>query len=105
MTTDLEIMIMPGELSQIVETVFATMLELEVAEADPTWSPGEDCLTAAVHLAGTWNGALLVQCHPVQARRFSGRFLSMDAPEQVDDMVRDVFGELANMIGGNLKCV
>ena len=29
----------------------------------------------------------------------------MGAPETVDDVVRDVLGELANMIGGNLKCV
>jgi CheY-specific phosphatase CheX len=28
----------------------------------------------------------------------------MDPPETVDDVVRDVLGELANMIGGNLKC-
>jgi len=27
----------------------------------------------------------------------------MDPPESVDDDVRDVIGELANMIGGNLK--
>jgi chemotaxis protein CheX len=28
----------------------------------------------------------------------------MDPPESVDDDVRDVLGELANMIGGNMKC-
>jgi len=41
----------------------------------------------------------------LQACEFAGRFLSMDPPELVDDVVRDVLGELANMIGGNLKCV
>jgi chemotaxis protein CheX len=29
----------------------------------------------------------------------------MDPPDAVDDVVRDVLGELANMIGGNLKCI
>jgi chemotaxis protein CheX len=29
----------------------------------------------------------------------------MEAPETVNDEVRDVLGELANMIGGNLKCI
>ena len=29
----------------------------------------------------------------------------MDPPDTVDDVVRDVLGELANMIGGNMKCV
>jgi CheY-specific phosphatase CheX len=28
----------------------------------------------------------------------------MDPPAIVDDDVRDVLGELANMIGGNMKC-
>jgi CheY-specific phosphatase CheX len=31
--------------------------------------------------------------------------LSTDPPDTVDDNVRDVLGELANVIGGNMKCV
>jgi chemotaxis protein CheX len=56
-------------------------------------------------LTGDWNGAVLLECDRGQACRFAGRFLSMDPPETVDDVVRDVLGKLANMIGGNLKCV
>jgi chemotaxis protein CheX len=81
------------------------MLNLEVRQSSGSPGPAEGCLTAAIHLSGEWNGALLLQCAPEQARRFTGRFLSMDPPESVDDLVLDVFGELANMIGGNLKCV
>jgi hypothetical protein len=32
-------------------------------------------------------------------------FLSANPPEKVDDVVRNMLGELVNMIGGNLKCV
>jgi CheY-specific phosphatase CheX len=53
---------------------------------------------------GDWNGAVLLDCNPRQACQFAGRILSMDPPDMVDDDVRDVLGELANMIGGNLKC-
>jgi chemotaxis protein CheX len=67
--------------------------------------PGADRLTSAVHLAGDWNGAVLLECDRRQACRFAGRFLSMDPSDTVDDVVRDVLGELANMIGGNLKCM
>ena len=35
---------------------------------------------------------------------FAGRFLSVDPPGKVDDVERDLLGELVNMIGGNLKC-
>ena len=105
MPTELRIEIQPGELAQIVESVFATMLGLEAAECGTPWFPGADRLTSAVHLAGDWNGAVLLECDRRQACRFAARFLSIDPSDTVDDVVRDVLGELANMIGGNLKCV
>ena len=98
-------LILPSEVAQIVESVFATMLGLEVSQCGPPWFPGGDRLTSVLHLAGDWNGAVLLECDRSQACRFAGRFLSIDAPESVDDVVRDVLGELANIIGGNLKCV
>jgi chemotaxis protein CheX len=94
-----------GELAQIVEYVFRTMICLEVSESDQPWLHSSDQLTATIHLAGDWNGVLALGCGSKQACAFAGRFLSMEKPEMVDDVVRDVLGELANMIGGNLKCV
>jgi chemotaxis protein CheX len=105
MPAQLSVEILPTELAQIVESVFRAMLDLETEECGEPWFPSCDRLTAAVHMAGDWNGAVLVECNPGQACRFAGRFLSMDLPNKVDDVVRDVLGELANMIGGNLKCV
>ena len=104
MPTEASIELLPSELAQIVESVFGTMLGLEVGECRTPWFPSEDRVTSAVHLAGDWNGAVLLECDRGQACRFASRFLSMDPPETVDDVVRDVLGELANMIGGNLKC-
>jgi chemotaxis protein CheX len=105
MSIEMPVDIVPGKLAQIVESVFATMMSLEVGEGGPTWYPSADRLTSAVHLAGDWNGTVLVECDRSQACRFAGRFLSVSPPDTVTDMVRDVLGELTNMIGGNLKCV
>lgn len=105
MPAELSIEILPSELAQIVESVFGTMMSLEVGECGTPWFPSGDRLTSALHLAGDWNGAVLLECDRRQACGFAGRFLSMDPPDTVDDVVRDVLGELANMIGGNLKCV
>jgi chemotaxis protein CheX len=105
MPTESIVKILPSELAQIVESVFAAMLNLEVGECGTPWFPGEGRLTAAVHLAGDWNGVVLLECDRGQACQFAGRFLSMDPPATVDDVVRDMLGELANMIGGNLKSV
>jgi chemotaxis protein CheX len=94
-----------GELAQIVEYVFGTMMNVEVSESNQPWAIGPDQLTATVHLAGDWRGALALECALQQACGFAARFLSMPQPALVDDVVRDVIGELCNMIGGNLKCV
>jgi chemotaxis protein CheX len=61
-------------------------------------------LTAAVYLTGEWAGAVCIHLEPQQACGFAGHFLGMPTPDAVDDDVRDVMGELANMIAGNLKC-
>ena len=91
-------------LAQIVQSVFTTMIGLEVSPSSALWNPVGDRLTSSVYLIGEWNGAVLFDCNPRQACQFAGRILSMDPPEIVDDDVRDVLGELANMIGGNMKC-
>jgi chemotaxis protein CheX len=105
MPTESTIEIHLGELAQIVESVFRTMMCLEVSESNQPWYPGGDRLTATIHLAGEWKGVLALECSHKQACVFAARFLSMERPDMVDDVVRDVLGELANMIGGNLKCV
>jgi chemotaxis protein CheX len=89
--------------AQTVEAVFLAMMNLEVSPGETPWAPSSDQLTSAVHLSGVWNGALLFECDRQQACQFAGRFLSMDPPQAVTDDVRDVLGELANMIGGNIK--
>lgn len=93
-----------GEIAEIVQSVFETMLGLAAEPCAAGWSPSADRLTAVVQLAGEWNGAVLLECSRGQACRFAARFLSNEPPGSVDDLVRDVLGELANMIGGNLKC-
>ncbi len=90
--------------TQIVESVFVTMMDLEVSPSHEHWAPSADRLTAAIRFSGAWSGAMLFECDPWQACRFAGLFLSMAPPDAVNDDVRDVLGELANMIGGNIKC-
>jgi chemotaxis protein CheX len=114
MPTETSLEIQRSELVQIVESVFQTMMGLEVIEYEEPWFAAPDRMTSAVHLSGDWNGAVLFECDQHEACRFSARFLSMgmdeevsdgDCPAVVDDVVRDVLGELTNMIGGNLKCL
>jgi len=90
-------------LAEIVESIFSTMLDLKVSPAEVSLPPHADRLTASVFLEGSWNGAVSIECSRQVACSFAGRLLAMDPPEAVNDEVRDAFGELANMIAGNVK--
>lgn len=91
------------DLVQIVRTVFRTMMDLDVEAAGTVWTHPPDMITSAVHFAGDWRGATLVECGAPLACRFAERFMGIPEPAAVDDDVRDVMGELANMVAGNLK--
>ena len=92
------------DLEAVAGSVFATMLDLEVRPSEDPCPASSGMLTAAVYLTGPWTGAAYVHCEPRQACGFASRFLGMPAPDTVDSDVRDVLGEIANMIAGNLKC-
>jgi chemotaxis protein CheX len=89
---------------QVVETVFKTMLGLNVEPYPIPWDRPQDMITAAVYFAGVWRGAVLLECTRAQAIAFAQLFLPIASP-RIDDDVRDALGELANMLAGNLKSV
>jgi chemotaxis protein CheX len=93
------------DLGRIAHDIFETMLSVEIQPAEQEWRSARDRLTGAVYLAGAWRGAVLLECDRGQAYHFTHRLMGLPLPEEVDDDVRDTMGELANMIGGNLKSV
>ena len=105
MPVEAQVDLQASDLVQIVQSVFDTMLGMETAEASQNWFPASDRLTALVHMSGSWAGAVLLECSRGQAACFAQSFLSLEAADIKDDVVRATLGELANMIGGNLKCV
>lgn len=92
------------ELEQTIASIFQAMMGLDVKVVDLPWSEEPRRMEATVHITGRWSAVIVLEVTPDQACFLAGRFLSIDTPEAVDNDVRDVLGELANMIGGNLKC-
>jgi CheY-specific phosphatase CheX len=90
-------------LNQIVADVMQVMY---AASAEPTETSPLSCnegFTASVGFVGDWRGALVVRCQSGTAEILTRRLLktsNVSAEEVVD-----ATGELANMIGGNLKSV
>jgi len=93
------------EVTQIVEYVFQTMLGVEVQPGPRADSSPAAALTAVVYFVGEWKGAVLLQCSLEQAFAFTSHLMPALRPTTVDADVRDALGELANMLGGNLKSV
>lgn len=92
-------------IEQIVENVFQTMMGLEVHTSDAPWPPRSELITASISLMGGWKGAVLVECGLEEAFLFASRMIGIDTPTELNDDVRDALGELANMVGGNLKSI
>ncbi len=88
---------------EVVQTIFSTMIDLEARPAQGAGLPQGNRVTSSVFLEGAWNGAVSVECGLKDASFLAGKLLAVDPPESFDDDVRDAMGELANMIGGNLK--
>ncbi len=90
-------------IEQIADSIFATMLSLQVARVDEPAALDEDALLATVHIAGQWMGSVVLALSPGVATRAAAAMLELPVAEVTADDRHDVASELVNMIGGNLK--
>ncbi|MCV2490024.1 chemotaxis protein CheX [Geodermatophilus sp. YIM 151500] len=71
--------------------------------------PGEpvtDPISSWVEIVGPWNGAVVLTCDRTTAEELARCLLREHAPDVLDpEDVDDALGELANVIGGNVKAV
>jgi chemotaxis protein CheX len=94
-----------SELVAIVGEVWDSFMLGEIeARPDAEHVPGL-VTSANVCLSGTWTGVLMVECPPPVALKLSSALLGMDEGSASEVDVADTLGEIANVIGGNLKNV
>ncbi len=91
-------------LTEVTRSIWTTMLDEE-----PQPSPGaltlpcENRITAYVHITGEWMGTVVLDGSLTMAKNAAAKMLGLPPSEvQAEDM-RDALGELANMLGGNVK--
>jgi chemotaxis protein CheX len=93
------------DLSSIADQVWSSYLDPDGVEplipgVSATASAG---VVASVSISGGWSGHVVVSCSTSAAKQAAAAFLMMDATEVSTDDVADVMGELANIVGGNVK--
>ena len=99
-----------GQLSTELVTIMAEVWDsflLGGLETLPLETPNLPALVtcANVCLSGVWQGVLMVECDPAVAMKLSCALLGMEPGEATDVDIADTLGEIANVIGGNLKNV
>lgn len=90
-------------IEQIAQSVFATMLEMELVRVDGQALPEHDHILSAVHIVGGWTGSVVLAMSQPVARSAAAAMLQMSEADVTPTDLNDVASELTNMIGGNLK--
>ncbi len=94
---------------KIIETtreIFSSMLMMDITvnEVMGDHGPLNDTITGMIGLAGTHKGVLAVHLPYSLAMAITASFLVMDVKE-INEDVHDAVGEIANMLGGNVKTI
>ena len=98
--------IVPKIIESTVE-IFTGMVMMEVAQEGEVLhelGPMQDSITGMVGMAGKSKGVLAVHLPRRLALDITSSFLGMEVEEMNED-VEDAIGEIANMLGGNLKTI
>lgn len=106
MAIPLAIEVVREDMVRIAQSIFQAMLAMEVEVKDlegQNW--GDGGVTASIHLGGAWNGAVFLQCPVSTACELAASMLGIEKPAAADDDVKDVMGELINMVAGNFKAL
>jgi chemotaxis protein CheX len=92
------------DLEGVTRDVWTSFLD---ADDDGLVSGGDgvadDRVTACVHLSGAFTGSVVVQCSDSAARDAAAVLFAVAPDDVTDHEVVDAIGEIANMVGGNVK--
>ncbi len=90
-------------IEQIVQSIYATMLNAELVRVEESAAPAKESLLATIQITGQWMGSVVISLSPDAARATAAAMLSISPDEATDADQQEVAAELVNMIGGNLK--
>jgi chemotaxis protein CheX len=87
--------------------IFSTMVMMDISVSGDHLSksvPMTESISGVIGLAGTHKGVLAIHIPNRVAMAITGSFLGMEVLA-INEDVEDAVGELANMLGGNVKAI
>jgi chemotaxis protein CheX len=102
-----EVEVNENDLAEMVEQVWESYLDPEgLSPLIPTYDENQPSeVHSSVSISGSWTGHLVYACSIEAGRRAAAAFLAMEPGEVSEDDLADVLGELANIVGGNVKAM
>lgn len=96
------------ELTEITERVWTSLLEAPLLPRQPGQpgpAAGTRTITGCVQITGAWEGAVTVHCSLQLAKALTAAMFMVDPEDTTPEEISDALGELANMVGGNVKAL
>jgi chemotaxis protein CheX len=102
-----EVEVNENDLTVMVEQVWESYLDPEgISPLIPTYDENQPSeVHSSVSITGSWTGHVVYASSSVAARRAAAAFLAMEMEEVSEDDLSDTLGELANIVGGNVKAM
>jgi chemotaxis protein CheX len=95
-----------GTVQSIADEIWPSLVGDGEAFVPVPVPPPSDVVSAWVDITGPWTGSVVLTCAPTTAQALTESVLMTRPPAVVDDEdVADALGELANVLGGNIKSV
>jgi chemotaxis protein CheX len=95
------------DIVDLVDMIWSTTLGMEThalardaADRDEWTLPA---IEAQVHIAGTWQGVVVLHTSEALAARVAQRMFNLGSEPPTQEDMQDAFGEVANITGGNIK--
>ena len=96
------------QIVEIAEAVWASLFDMTLSELNAqgrTEVARGRSATATAHISGGANVSVVLSCSEALARRAAAAMFESGEDELADEEVADAFGEIANIIAGNVKCL
>ena len=102
-----EVEVNENDLAEMVEQVWESYLDPEgISPLIPTYDENQPSeVHSSVSITGSWTGYIVYASSTQAARRAAAAFLAMEVDEISQEDLSDVLGELANIVGGNVKAM
>lgn len=92
-----------AEIIALTRDVCGTVLAIALDELDPGTVRPPTQVMASVQISGDWQGAVVLLCSSALAHAATAAMFDTEVGATTQADLDDAMGELANMIGGNIK--